>query len=96
MSDISSQTNLLALNAAIEAARAGELGRGFSVVASEVRKLAEQLARSASQITSIIQQIQSDTKRAVEAMDIGNHEVASGTETMKEAGNAFQRILKAV
>ncbi|NEN81920.1 methyl-accepting chemotaxis protein [Paenibacillus elgii] len=96
ITDISAQTNLLALNAAIEAARAGEHGRGFAVVADEVRKLAEQSRQSAEQISGIIKQIQSETKTAVVAMDKGNREVENGTVVMKEAGEAFRNILVAV
>lgn len=96
ITDISAQTNLLALNAAIEAARAGEHGRGFAVVADEVRKLAEQSRQSAEQISGIIKQIQSETKTAVVAMDKGSREVENGTVVMKEAGEAFRNILVAV
>jgi len=89
---IASQTNLLALNAAIEAARAGEHGRGFAVVADEVRKLAEQSNESANQIAHLIHEIQQDTAGAVVAMDTVNQHVLAGLEVVQEAGTAFQRI----
>lgn len=92
ISAIAAQTNLLALNAAIEAARAGEHGRGFAVVADEVRKLAEQSNASASQITSLIQEIQSDTGRAVISMDTVVKEVKEGLNVVVEAGEAFKHI----
>lgn len=92
---IASQTNLLALNAAIEAARAGEQGRGFAVVADEVRKLAEQSEDSARQISHLIREIQLDTNRAVEAMEQGTNEAETGANVVKEAGDAFQRIVLA-
>jgi len=92
---IAAQTNLLALNAAIEAARAGEHGRGFAVVADEVRKLAEQSGSSAAQIASLIEVIQADTIKAVSTMDEITDEVESGVEDVNTAGAAFQRILQA-
>lgn len=90
---IAAQTNLLALNAAIEAARAGEHGRGFAVVADEVRKLAEQSGNSAAQIAGLIEVIQADTAKAVGTMDEITSEVESGVEDVNIAGAAFQRIL---
>lgn len=96
ISGIATQTNLLALNAAIEAARAGENGRGFAVVAGEVRKLAEQSGSSANQISSLIEQIQKDTKLAVSAMGEGTKEVATGSQIVHEAGESFQLILLAI
>lgn len=94
--DIAAQTNLLALNAAIEAARAGEHGRGFAVVADEVRKLAEESRLSADQITTLITEIQSDTGKVVTAIEKGNTEVDSGIRVVQEAGEAFQKILRSV
>ncbi|HEY3424575.1 MAG TPA: methyl-accepting chemotaxis protein [Negativicutes bacterium] len=92
ISGIASQTNLLALNAAIEAARAGEQGRGFAVVADEVRKLAEQSGQSAKQIASLIHAIQGATNQAIAAMESGTREVKTGTEVVTTAGKAFSEI----
>jgi methyl-accepting chemotaxis protein len=89
---ISAQTNLLALNAAIEAARAGEHGRGFAVVADEVRKLAEQSAQSAQQVSRLIAHIQGDTDKAVKSMEIATKEVVSGIELASVAGESFAHI----
>ena len=93
---IADQTNLLALNAAIEAARAGEHGKGFAVVADEVRKLAEQSKNSADQIAGLIGQIQADTKHAVRTMEKGTDEVASGIAVVQEAGEGFKRIQSSI
>jgi len=92
---IASQTNLLALNAAIEAARAGEQGRGFAVVADEVRKLAEQSENSAQEIARLIGDIQLETGQVIAAMNQGTAETEAGSVAVREAGMAFQRIVSA-
>ncbi|MFT4414395.1 methyl-accepting chemotaxis protein [Fredinandcohnia humi] len=93
---IADQTNLLALNAAIEAARAGEHGKGFAVVADEVRKLAEQSAESAQQISQLISIIQSDTEQAVLSMEDTTNKVADGIKLVHDAGRTFEQIQQAV
>ncbi len=91
--DIADQTNLLALNAAIEAARAGEQGRGFAVVADEVRKLAERTTDATKQIAQMIKGIQNETEHAVIAMNKGTLEVQSGIDLADKAGESLKQIL---
>ena len=96
ISGIAGQTNLLALNAAIEAARAGEHGKGFSVVAEEVRKLAEQSEEATQHISTLIRSIQDETEKAVVTMDQGTKEVERGRESVGSAGKAFGEIRRVV
>lgn len=92
--DIADQTNLLALNAAIEAARAGEQGRGFAVVADEVRKLAERTTKATKEIAAMIEAIQVETKNAVQAMELGNRDVQVGVEKTSASGAALEEIIQ--
>lgn len=94
--DIADQTNLLALNAAIEAARAGEQGRGFAVVADEVRALAERTTRATREIGEMIKSIQVETRNAVAAMNEGVQDVEQGTIEASKSGRALEHILQQI
>ncbi|VAV85242.1 hypothetical protein MNBD_DELTA01-1748 [hydrothermal vent metagenome] len=96
INDIADQTNLLALNAAIEAARAGEQGRGFAVVADEVRKLAEKTTKATKEIADMIKTIQNDTKGAMGSMHEGTKQVEEGVQLASEAGESLQQIVSSV
>lgn len=91
--DIANQTNLLALNAAIEAARAGEQGRGFAVVADEVRKLAERTTKATKEISEMIKQIQGVTENVVHSMHEGSSEVDNGKNLANKAGDSLKQII---
>jgi methyl-accepting chemotaxis protein len=94
--DIAAQTNLLALNAAIEAARAGEQGRGFAVVADEVRQLAERVSQATSEIAGLIESVQKGVEDSVRATEAVTKQVAEGTALADSAGKALEEIIRAV
>ena len=96
ISDIADQTNLLALNAAIEAARAGEAGRGFAVVADEVRKLAEKTMASTNDVSSAIKAIQESTAKSMEAVDGAVNQIGQATGLANDSGRALQEIVATV
>ncbi len=96
ISEIADQTNLLALNAAIEAARAGEHGRGFAVVADEVRKLAERASKATKEIAALIGAIQKNTAESVQSMSATMQQVQGGVQVAAKAGEALQAIMQAV
>ncbi|MET3194116.1 methyl-accepting chemotaxis protein [Gottfriedia sp. OAE603] len=96
ITEISEQTNLLALNAAIEAARAGEQGKGFAVVADEVKKLAEQSRTASKQISELVILIQNEVKKVISSMDEGSQEIKNGIHLVSESGENFRDIVKMI
>ncbi|NOX90479.1 MAG: methyl-accepting chemotaxis protein [Calditrichaeota bacterium] len=96
IAEISSRTNLLALNASIEAARAGEAGRGFSVVADEIRNLAERSNTSAEEISKLIEAIQNSITKTLTTIEVGSQEVTEGTRLVDKAGDALREIFEKV
>jgi len=96
ITEISEQTNLLALNAAIEAARAGEQGKGFAVVADEVKKLAAQSRRAAQQIAQLVDFIQGEVKNVILSMEEGSTEIKDGIKLVSKSGDNFKEIVKMI
>lgn len=96
ISDIANRTNLLALNASIEAARAGEAGRGFTVVAEEIRNLSERSSKSANEISQLIEDIQTGTAETVKAIEKGETEVSAGSRLVEGAGDTLKEIITSV
>lgn len=96
ISDIASRTNLLALNASIEAARAGDAGRGFSVVADEIRNLAERSSKSANEISQLIEDINTGTTKTLKAIENGEKEVSEGSKLVDGAGEVLKEIILSV
>lgn len=94
ITEIAAQTNLLALNAAIEAAQAGDAGRGFAIVAEEIRKLAEDSKNSVQEIEKVVQDVKKDTTQAVDVMEQMKHSVQTGESTSKTASDAFKEIFE--